>query len=294
MPALESADSLSGEPASKKSDHVAAPSASSAPAKTKRPKGSGGGEKKKKKKKQTPQPDDGDDEKMSSFCALEVYKRTKVTEAQRVVLRKYLLVLAAVTVAQFAVGGYLYNLTSGRYRPKRGSWYVGIAPVAIIVWGWRVQTHTGLCINLALGAFSSLIAAASMMLDVSAAGLTLELNACAGFNAVEWFKGTPGDAAVLSSLATCTSTYPDFKDSILPPQVCMCVAGKSNACVVPYEVVAADSCRALGPYGGLLVFAATLCVACFLANVLIVLKEVHFIKARAREVQAKYGDLYNV
>jgi len=261
--------------------------------KKRRPKGTGAGEKK-KRKEQTPYPLEDDDERMSSFCALEVYKRTKVTRDQRQELRKWLVVLAVSTVVQFAVGGYLYSLTTGKYQPKRGSWYVGVLPVAIIIWGWRVQTHTGLCINLALGALSSLIALAGGLLDLAASGHMLELNACAGFGSVEWFGAAPGGASQLAALSACIAREASFSDGILPPSVCVCSAGKKSACVSPYEMAAADSCKVMGPYGGLLLFAFILCVLCVVVNVILVLKEVHIIKTRAREIHAKYGDLYGV
>jgi len=85
-----------------------------------------------------------------------------------------------------------------------------------------------------------------------------------------------------------------FTNEILPANVCICTAGTKNTCVSPYELIAADSCKALEPYGGLLFFAFLLCIACFVCNVMLVLKEISIINIRARQVQAKYGDMFAV
>ena len=76
--------------------------------------------------------------------------------------------------------------------------------------------------------------------------------------------------------------------------MCICTAGTKNACVPPYEMVAADSCKVMKFYGGLLVCACLLCIACFVCSVVIAMKEIAIIKIRAREMHAKYGDLYAV
>lgn len=235
-----------------------------------------------------------DDEKMGSFCSMEVYKHTLVTDDQRKQLRFYCIPLVILAILDISIGAYMYSLTAGNYAKRPGSWYVGIMPIFVAFFAARVKRHIGLCINIANATFSALIALGGALQDIEIASYMSQLNACVGFNTYSWFLVSPDDYQK-NELTICVSKAESsyvFPNGAIPSNVCMCTYGAESACTNPLPLPSSySSCQILRSYGPLLITTFVFAVlTCFL-NIVIIYLEISFIKARQREIMQKYGDL---
>jgi hypothetical protein len=156
--------------------------------------------------------DDTDDTEFKAriYCFMKIYKATILKEKSRKYLRTLSAILLLLCIILFVIGGIPFSMTTGKYQPRGGGWLVGIVPLIVAISGFRSTTHTGVVIVMSFAIFSMIISFGASLMDIAKSRAFLQLNACTGYNNINYFtpyKGKNNDLNLVTlALSECVAT----------------------------------------------------------------------------------------